>query len=66
MNQIGNSAVLALKKAAKCVSEEDCVSIAPEGTRSKTGQLLDFKKGKIYLFFLYTSILYINCKNKIK
>ena len=43
----GNSAVLALKKAAKCVTEQDCVSIAPEGTRSKSGQLLDFKKGKV-------------------
>ena len=45
-----DSAVLALKKAAKVVSMDDCVTIAPEGTRSKSGQLMEFKKGPFYLW----------------
>jgi 1-acyl-sn-glycerol-3-phosphate acyltransferase len=44
------AAVQALQKAAQCVQIDDCVTIAPEGTRSKTGQLLEFKKGPFYLW----------------
>jgi 1-acyl-sn-glycerol-3-phosphate acyltransferase len=45
-----DTAVLALKKAATCVSNDDCVTVAPEGTRSTSGQLGEFKKGPYYLW----------------
>ena len=44
------SAVMALNKAAKMIGSNDCVSIAPEGTRTKTGNLQEFKKGPFYLW----------------
>ena len=45
-----SSAVNALNKAAKMIGSDDCVCIAPEGTRSKTGNLQEFKKGPFYLW----------------
>lgn len=45
-----DTAVLALKKAASTMTEDDCVTVAPEGKRSTTGQLLEFKKGPFHLW----------------
>lgn len=45
-----NQAISALSAAAASASTGDCVAVAPEGTRSKTGQLLSFKKGPFYLW----------------
>ena len=33
---------------AQCLGTGECISIAPEGTRSKNGHLLDFKKGPFH------------------
>lgn len=43
-------AVKSLKLAAESASAGDCVAVAPEGTRSTTGQLLSFKKGPFHLW----------------
>ena len=37
-----------LSYVAQCLGTGECISIAPEGTRSKSGQLLDFKKGPFH------------------
>ena len=46
-----SKALLAVEAAAALASRSGgaAVQIAPEGTRSKTGQLMDFKKGPFYL-----------------
>lgn len=45
------TAVRAIKLAAESASSgNDCIAIAPEGTRSVTGQLIAFKKGPFYLW----------------
>ena len=44
------NAVMALNKAAKMIGSDDCVCVAPEGTRTKTGNLQEFKKGPFYLW----------------
>lgn len=43
-------AIRALAAAAASARDGDCVAVAPEGTRSTTGQLLDFKKGPFHLW----------------
>eukprot|EP01031_Cornospumella_fuschlensis_P027990 gene27990-33799_t len=43
-------AVRALEEAALWAKNGQCVAIAPEGTRSKTGQLTQFKKGAFHLW----------------
>jgi 1-acyl-sn-glycerol-3-phosphate acyltransferase len=47
-----DTAVLALKKAASTMTDDDCVTVAPEGKRSTTGQLLEFKKGPFHLWYM--------------
>lgn len=44
-------AIKALERSTKDArSNKICLVIAPEGTRSTTGQLLDFKKGTFYMW----------------
>ena len=45
-----NLAIKSLKIAAESAAAGDCVAVAPEGTRSTTGQLLPFKKGPFHLW----------------
>ncbi|KAJ1391005.1 hypothetical protein B484DRAFT_298470, partial [Ochromonadaceae sp. CCMP2298] len=45
-----DQAVKALGAAAGAAGCGDCLAIAPEGTRSKSGQLMAFKKGPFYLW----------------
>jgi 1-acyl-sn-glycerol-3-phosphate acyltransferase len=46
-----NSAIRSLEQARALLASGTHVWIAPEGTRSKTGQLLPFKKGAFHLAF---------------
>ena len=39
-----------LQYVQETLKEGECISIAPEGTRSKTGQLLEFKKGAFHMW----------------
>jgi 1-acyl-sn-glycerol-3-phosphate acyltransferase len=43
-------AIRALGAAASSARGGDCVAVAPEGTRSTSGQLLSFKKGPFHLW----------------
>lgn len=45
-----NQSVRSLQAAARNLAPGDAISMAPEGTRSSTGQLLDFKKGAGHLW----------------
>lgn len=45
-----DQAIRAITSAAQSAQMGDCVAIAPEGTRSKTGQIIPFKKGPFYLW----------------
>ncbi len=42
-------AVQGLKTAASLVREGDCICMSPEGTRSKSGHLQEFKKGAFHV-----------------
>lgn len=44
------AAMQSLQKAIKSAKSGGCVMIAPEGTRSKSGQLKEFKKGPFYVW----------------
>jgi 1-acyl-sn-glycerol-3-phosphate acyltransferase len=44
-----NAAIRSLEQARELLASGTHVWIAPEGTRSKTGELLPFKKGAFYL-----------------
>ena len=44
-----DKAVQGLKTAASLVREGDCISMSPEGTRSTSGQLQEFKKGAFHI-----------------
>jgi 1-acyl-sn-glycerol-3-phosphate acyltransferase len=44
------AAVKSLQRAINSAKTGDCVMIAPEGTRSKSGQLIPFKKGPFYIW----------------
>ena len=39
-----------MNRAAKMIGRDDCVCIAPEGTRSKSGQIQEFKRGPFYMW----------------
>ena len=43
-------AVQAMEAAASAAKLGECLAVAPEGTRSLTGQLMEFKKGPFYLW----------------
>jgi 1-acyl-sn-glycerol-3-phosphate acyltransferase len=45
-----SAAMQSLQKAIKSAKSGGCVMIAPEGTRSKSGQLKEFKKGPFYVW----------------
>ena len=44
------SASKSLTTAAENAQQGDCLCMAPEGTRTKTGQLISFKKGPFYVW----------------
>jgi 1-acyl-sn-glycerol-3-phosphate acyltransferase len=45
-----DEAIRALTLAAESKNDRDCISLAPEGTRSTSGLLTKFKKGPFYLW----------------